>query len=135
MTVSVSGVCWTRIVVWWSVFTVLTGLASGFAVLVVTRFLFGVGEAGGVSQRLGQHSPLVSNRRACEAARRFVWGASRVWRPLTPFVVVPLMLALGWRTVFFLFGALGLVWAVACGDGMVSRSSGRTRRRDACGAR
>src|SRR5260370_1263284 len=36
----------TRIVIWWSAFTGLTGLANGFWQLVTTRFLFGAGEAG-----------------------------------------------------------------------------------------
>src|SRR5271155_1745974 len=36
----------TRIVLWWSFFTALTGLAWGFASLVAIRFLFGAGEAG-----------------------------------------------------------------------------------------
>ncbi len=36
----------TRIVLWWSLFTALTGAASSFASLVVIRFLFGAGEAG-----------------------------------------------------------------------------------------
>src|SRR3954471_14740769 len=36
----------TRIVLWWSAFTMLTGAARGFQSLVTIRFLFGVGEAG-----------------------------------------------------------------------------------------
>ena len=36
----------TRIVVWWSAFTMLTGAAIGFRSLVAIRFLFGAGEAG-----------------------------------------------------------------------------------------
>src|SRR6478752_5744809 len=36
----------TRIVLAWSLFTVLTGAATGFYSLLVYRFLFGVGEAG-----------------------------------------------------------------------------------------
>ena len=36
----------TRIVLWWSFFTALTGAAGGFVSLVVIRFLFGAGEAG-----------------------------------------------------------------------------------------
>ena len=35
----------TRIVVWWSLFTMATGLAQGFRSLVMIRFLFGAGEA------------------------------------------------------------------------------------------
>ena len=36
----------TRIVVWWSAFTALTGATTGFYPLLLTRFLFGAGEAG-----------------------------------------------------------------------------------------
>src|SRR4026209_1196127 len=36
----------TRIVLWWSAFTILTGSVQGFRSLVVVRFLFGAGEAG-----------------------------------------------------------------------------------------
>jgi len=35
-----------RIVLWWSFFTALTGLTFGFYSLILTRFLFGMGEAG-----------------------------------------------------------------------------------------
>jgi len=34
----------TRIVVWWSVFTTVTGFASNFPPLLISRFLFGAGE-------------------------------------------------------------------------------------------
>src|SRR3989442_15885023 len=37
-----------RVVVWWSLFTAATGWAWNLTSLVVTRFLFGMGEAGGV---------------------------------------------------------------------------------------
>ena len=36
----------TRIVLWWSGFTMLTGASAGFASLMSIRFLFGAGEAG-----------------------------------------------------------------------------------------
>jgi MFS family permease len=36
----------TRIVLWWSAFTMLTAAATSYAMMLVVRFLFGVGEAG-----------------------------------------------------------------------------------------
>src|SRR5262249_70943 len=36
----------TRIVVWWSSFTIATAAAYNYASLLVVRFLFGMGEAG-----------------------------------------------------------------------------------------
>src|SRR6202790_497010 len=36
----------TRIVLWWSAFTALTGAVSNYFLLLLTRFCFGIGEAG-----------------------------------------------------------------------------------------
>jgi MFS family permease len=36
----------TRIVLWWSAFTSITGLVSNYYALLATRFAFGAGEAG-----------------------------------------------------------------------------------------
>ena len=36
----------TRIVIWWSSFTIITGTAWSYTSLLVIRFLFGAGEAG-----------------------------------------------------------------------------------------
>ena len=36
----------TRIVLWWSAFTALTGAMTSYYPLLLTRFLFGAGEAG-----------------------------------------------------------------------------------------
>ncbi|MBA3713922.1 MAG: MFS transporter, partial [Pyrinomonadaceae bacterium] len=38
----------TRIVLWWSAFTMLTGATVGFASLFIVRLLFGAGEAGAI---------------------------------------------------------------------------------------
>jgi MFS transporter, ACS family, glucarate transporter len=102
----------TRIVVWWSAFTMLTGVARNFYVLVATRFFFGAGEAGAypnASGVIGRWFPVGERGRA----QGIVWGASRVGGALTPLVVVPLLQVLPWKAPFFLFGAIGLVWAVA----------------------
>ncbi len=102
----------TRIVVWWSVFTCLTGLASSFPVLVAVQFLFGAGEAGAypnMAAALGRWFKPTERARAQGA----VWAASRVGGAVAPLVVVPLMAALGWRAAFLIFGSVGAVWAVA----------------------
>jgi MFS transporter, ACS family, glucarate transporter len=100
-----------RIVVWWSVFTSLTGLAWNHTVLVITRFLFGAGEAGAypnMAGSVGRWFP--ANERA--RAQGFIWGASRVGGALSPIIVVPLMALVGWRATFGIFGAIGIAWAV-----------------------
>jgi MFS family permease len=101
-----------RIVIWWSVFTVLTGLVSGFYLLLIVRFLFGAGEAGAYPNSSGSIArwfPVTERARA----QGFVWGASRVGGALAPLLVVPIQSMFGWRASFFLFGAIGVIWAIA----------------------
>ncbi len=99
-----------RIVVWWSVFTILTGAVSSFWALLVIRFLFGAGEAGAfpnISGALSRWFP--SGQRA--RAQGVIWGSSRVAGVLAPLLVLPIMAAFGWRATFWVFGAVGIVWA------------------------
>src|SRR3989442_15545213 len=62
----------TRIVLWWSAFTMLTGAAQGLKSLVAIRFLFGAGEAGGVSPTLPAPLPSVPRRWRRRASRDVV---------------------------------------------------------------
>jgi len=57
----------TRIVLGWSLFTALSGTATGFVSLLAARFLFGVGEAGAypnMARVQGRWLPLRSRARA-----------------------------------------------------------------------
>lgn len=100
----------TLIVVWWSAFTCLTGLAGGLASLLVIRFMFGIGEAGSSPCSTGVISRWFPKEKVGRA-QGFIWAATRFGGALTPFVVIPVMALVGWREAFFLLGALGLVWA------------------------
>jgi ACS family glucarate transporter-like MFS transporter len=101
----------SRIVLWWSAFTCMTGAASSFPILLITRFLFGAGEAGAypnMAAALARWFP------ASERARTqgYIWGASRLGGALAPLVVVPLQAAVGWRVAFVILGAAGAVWVL-----------------------
>jgi len=102
----------TRIVLWWSAFTALTGAVRTYAALLICRFLFGAGEAGffpNSSCTISRWFPV--GERA--GATGVVWTASRLGAAIAPLIVVPLQLALGWRPVFYIFGTVGVVWAAA----------------------
>ena len=97
------------IVIWWSLFTFLTGLSNTFAILLVIRFLFAVGEAGAfpnISIAISKWFPVQERARA----QSFIWMFSRIGAALSPLIIVPILKAYGWHTVFYVFGALGLVW-------------------------
>ncbi|MBR2151278.1 MAG: MFS transporter [Prevotella sp.] len=99
------------IVLWWSLFTAFTGLAGGLASLLVIRFMFGIGEAGSSPCSTGVISRWFEKDEVGKA-QGYVWAASRMGGALTPFVVIPVMMSVGWRAAFYLLGALGIVWAI-----------------------
>jgi sugar phosphate permease len=102
----------TWVVAWWSAFTSLTALAWGAVSMAAFRFLFGLGEAGAfpIATRSLSRWMLPSER---GFAQGITHAGSRLGAALTPPLVVLLIAAYGWRTPFFVFGCLGVVWAAA----------------------
>lgn len=100
----------TRIVAWWSAFTAFTGMVSSLGPLLAVRFLFGAGEAGAFP-----NASIVVARWFPAARRATVSGvnlmAGQLGGALAPFVVLPIQQRWGWRTAFFVLGAMGVVWA------------------------
>jgi MFS transporter, ACS family, glucarate transporter len=101
----------TRIVVWWSVFTVLTGAATGFVTLVAVRFLFGAGEAGAfpnAARVISRWFPLGERGRV----QGMLLTASSVGGVAAPPLAAFIIEVAGWRWAFVVFGLVGIVWAV-----------------------
>jgi sugar phosphate permease len=102
----------TRIVLWWSAFTMLTSAARGFPSLVAIRFLFGAGEAGAfpnIARSFSRWFPIRERGRA----NGMMFLGSRVGGMLSAPVALFIVSRWGWRTSFVLFGTIGLVWAAA----------------------
>jgi len=100
----------TRIVMWWSAFTMLTAAASSYAMMLVVRFLFGVGEAGAWPNAARVFSRWIPLRERGRVQGVFFAGA-HLAGGLTPAVVAWIALYLPWRLVFVMFGFVGLAWA------------------------
>lgn len=101
----------TAIILWWSVFTGMTGAAGGFVSLLIIRFMFGVGEAGAypnMTSAIRRWFP----KNETGKAQGYIWAASRFGGALAPLTVIPLMALFGWRMTFVIFGALGIIWGV-----------------------
>ena len=99
-----------RIVVWWSAFTGLTGVAWNFPSLLALRALFGAGEAGAwptVARALSRWFP---ERERGTAQGIFFMGA-HLGGGVTPIVVAAIALRLGWRSTFPLLSVFGFIWA------------------------
>ena len=101
----------TRIVAWWSAFTILTGLTFGFKSLFIVRLFFGAGEAGAIP-----NSASTVSRWFPAAQRGRAMGGVCIGHALgaaaTPPIIFKLVELQGWRWPFIEFGALGLVWCV-----------------------
>ena len=102
----------TRIVIWWSLFTALTGAAAGLTMLLVVRFLFGAGEAGALpnSARVLKEWFPESNR---GRAQGVITTAMMIGGSVAPLASQPLIDLLGWRWTFVVFGLVGMAWAIA----------------------
>ncbi len=101
----------TIIVSYWSIMTAATAAAFGVTSFVIVRFLFGVGEAGafpGATRAMQLWYP--------PQERGFVQGithsASRFGAAIAPPIVVLITTTLGWRSVFYICGAVGIVWSI-----------------------
>ena len=102
----------TRIVCWWSAFTVLTGAAFSYSSLLAIRFLFGAGEAGAWPNVARTFSRWFPRQERGTAQGIFFMGA-HLSGGLTPMLVTALLVYFDWRSLFVLFGSIGFVWAVA----------------------
>ena len=100
----------TRIVLWWSTFTMLTAAASSYAMMLVVRFLFGVGEAGAWPNAARVFSRWIPLRERGRVQGIF-FGGAHLAGGLTPAVVAWIALYLPWRLVFVMFGSVGVAWA------------------------
>lgn len=122
-----------RIVLCWSLFTALTGCIVPFSydtglslslsdytlplvfnslvLMVLIRFLFGIGEAGAypnLARVVGDWFPFHERGRAQGA----IWMSARFGGAIAPLVIGSLTLNLGWQRAFWVLGLVGVVWTV-----------------------
>jgi MFS family permease len=109
-----------RVVGMWSVFTVATGWAWNLMSLVVSRFFFGMGEAGcfpNITKAFANWFPAAERVKA----QGVLWLSARWGGAFTPLIVGWMLasggegkfgLGLHYRWVFLIFGLLGVVWAL-----------------------
>lgn len=102
----------TRIVAWWSTFTIATAFVWSYPSLLITRFLFGLGEAGAWPNAAKTFSKWIPLRERGTAQGIFFMGA-HFGAAYSPLLIQYLLHYLDWRGVFIAFGCVGFVWAGA----------------------
>lgn len=99
------------IMIWWALAAAMTGGAFGLGSLFAARFLLGLGEAGAfpVASRGMQLWFPRAERGRIQGITHFF---SRFAVAITPLVAATILLALGWRAIFYIFGSLGAIWSI-----------------------
>ena len=100
------------VVAFWSLMTMMTAHAVGFISMLVIRFVFGLGEAAAwpAATRAMQYWFPKSER---GMANGITHSCGQFATTAVPLVAVAIMAAWGWRSVFYIFGAVGIFWAIA----------------------
>lgn len=100
------------VVLLWSAFTAMTGVVRGLVPMIATRFLFGIGESGGYpTLARAFYSWLPVGERGITNSISFSGG--RLGAALAmPGVVWLIGVAGGWQQTFWLFGSMGVGFAI-----------------------
>jgi MFS transporter, ACS family, hexuronate transporter len=96
-------------VLWYSVASMLTSLASGFYSFAGFRFLLGAGEAANWPAATKAVSEWFPKRERGLATALFDSGSS-IGAAVAPYLVLGIYFKWGWRPAFIVPGLLGLVW-------------------------
>ncbi|KAF9177611.1 hypothetical protein BGZ51_008521 [Haplosporangium sp. Z 767] len=99
----------------WTVCTLLTPLASGMGLVwvVLVRIALGLGEGvayPSIHAMIGKWIPPCERSKAVATVTAFSYLGPVIALPTSSALVVS---SWGWRSIFWLFGALGLLWNVA----------------------
>jgi len=100
------------IMIWWSLACASHGIATSFGMLLLSRLLLGMGEGGGfpAATRVVAEWCSLDQRSIAMGIMNAGTAVGAVLAP--PLIAIVLGIA-SWRWVFFLSGALGLLWSLA----------------------
>lgn len=102
----------TLTVLWYSLISMATSLASGFYSFATFRFLLGAGESANwpaATKTVAEWFP----KRERALATAFFDSGSSIGGALAPFIVLRIYFRWGWRPAFMIPGALGFLWLLA----------------------
>ncbi|MBI5604912.1 MAG: MFS transporter [Deltaproteobacteria bacterium] len=92
----------------WSIFTILTGIAWSLPILILIRFMYGIGEGG----YFPASASLVAQKFEKNESGRAIsvlLSASYIMGFLAPLITTSLMASIGWRKMFYVYGFGGFL--------------------------
>jgi MFS transporter, ACS family, hexuronate transporter len=99
------------IMLWWSGACALHGLAMNFGFLLVARCLLGMGEGGAFPAATRVVAEWIPPHQR-STAMGIINAGTAVGSVLAPPLIGVILLATGWRMVFFAAGAVGFAWVI-----------------------
>ena len=99
----------TVIMIFWSLACASHALALSFAMLVVSRFLLGMGEGGGfpaATRAVAEWFPTLERA----SAMGIINAGTAVGAVLAPPLIAVILSFFNWRWIFVISGAMGLLW-------------------------
>jgi MFS transporter, ACS family, hexuronate transporter len=101
----------TITVIWYSLVSLLTPLASGFRSFLFFRFLLGAGESAnwpGATKAVSEWFP----KQERGLATALFDSGSSIGGAIAPFIVLGIYFRWGWRPAFVVPGILGFIWLI-----------------------
>src|SRR5947209_15564182 len=99
-------------VLWYSLVSITTSAARGFASFLGFRFLLGFGESANWPAATKAVSEWFPKKERALATAFFDSGSS-LGGAIAPFVILPIYFRWGWRAAFVVPGLLGFIWLLA----------------------
>src|ERR1035437_212733 len=99
------------IMLWWSIACALHGFASGFMLLLVARFLLGMGEGGAFPATVRVVAEWIEPADR-STAMGIINAGTAIGSVLAPPLIGIILINIGWRAVFFAAGTLGIAWVL-----------------------
>ena len=101
----------TLTVIWYSLVSMLTSLATGFYSFATFRFLLGAGESANWPAATKAVSEWFPRRERALATALFDSGSS-IGGAIAPFIVLWIYFRWGWHPAFMIPGVLGFLWLI-----------------------
>src|SRR4051812_43069603 len=99
-------------VLWYSIVSITTSAAHGFASFLGFRFLLGFGESANWPAATKAVSEWFPKKERALATAFFDSGSS-LGGAIAPFLILPIYFRWGWRAAFVVPGLLGFIWLLA----------------------
>lgn len=96
----------TIAIVFWSIFTVFTGMAWSLMSMIVIRFMFGLGE-GGYPAASSKAIADVFPKKERTSAQTIMMSSNSLGGVIAPLIATPLLVWVGWQNLFITIGILG----------------------------